>query len=224
MPRLLLLLLAGSIAVPAAAAPRAITVPADVGVGPTSLHWFGPVFDDWPWHVGLTFSVAAVITPEWVRENKRRIPKKYRRLAETMGTVRIGPSIFLPDTLILSPPIGSTTGMWGASWRPLSLGAPLFDGNTLQVRASVGARLTALYLHSQELPDTFFLRPGLDAQLTVEIALSDEWLVSLGWTQAAYVPQALGRFDLGTDPSQWMWASGQGWLKLHYRFPYTLYY
>jgi hypothetical protein len=213
------LLLLSTLLLPALAAAQRVTVPVDVGVGPAAFLFFGPVFEDQPIHTGLKISVDAVLDREWLKKNQRLIPKRYRKQAQQLDEIRISPSILIPDTLIISPKVRDT-GMYGATWKPLSLGLPL---SSSPVRLSVGAGLllTYAYLYSDTLADTHFLRPGAELGVDLELQFSKRFLVSVGWESALYVPQELGGLGLPDHLRDGIFHVGQAYLQLHFRFPYT---
>lgn len=214
------LLLLSALLLPAlATAARPVTVPVDVGVGPTALLFFGPIFEDQPIHTGVKISVDAVLDREWLRQNQRLIPKRYRKQAQRVDEIRISPSIFIPDTLIISPKVRNT-GMYGVTWKPLGLGLPL---SSSPVRLSVGGGLllTYAYLHSDTLADTHLLRPGAELGVDLELQFSKRFLVSVGWESALYVPQELGGLGLPDRLRDGIFHVGQAYLQLHFRFPYS---
>jgi len=217
--RELLIALALVLLVPAAASAASVTVPADVGVGPAVYAISGPVGRDQPLHFGLKLSVQAIIDRETLRQNEKRIPPKYRQLAQSVNEVRFSPSLLIPDSLILSPKFRST-GIYGVTWRPVGLSLPLLTG-ALRLTLDAGVLLTYAYLHSDVLPDTHFLRPGLDLGARAEVALSRSLLISLGWSSGIYVPERLGDLGAVAPLDQSIWHLGQAFLQLHVRFPYT---
>jgi hypothetical protein len=228
--RLLRLVLLSSacalLATPARAEP--VTVPVDVGVGPAAYLISGPVFDDQPIHAGLKISIQAIIDQATIRAHQNRVPARYRAQALRMTEVRYSPSIFIPDALIISPKIRNT-GLYGVTWRPLSIGLPVLDAAPVRFGLHAGLLLTYAFLYSDVLPTTHFIRPGIDLGAEVEVAIAPSFLVSLGWSSGFYVPQGLGTFGLGPFGDeqsygalkQTMWHFGQAFLKLHFRFPYT---
>jgi hypothetical protein len=216
----------GLLAPPVRAEP--ITVPVDVGVGPAAYLISGPVGDDQPLHAGLKLSVQAIIDQATMRAHQDRVPARYRAQALRMREVRYSPSLFIPDALIISPKIRNT-GLYGVTWRPLSIGLPLVDAGPVRCGLSAGLLLTYAFLHSDVLRTTHFIRPGIDLGAELEVALAPSFLVSLGWSSGFYVPQGLGTFGLGPFADeqsygalkQTMWHFGQAFLQLHFRFPYT---
>lgn len=215
---------------PALAQAEPVTVPVDVGVGPAGYLVSGPVADDQPLHAGLKVSIQAIIDQATIRAHQNRIPSRYRQQAMRMTEVRYSPSIFIPDALIISPRIRNT-GIYGITWRPISIGLPLVDASPVRLRLAAGLVLTYAYLYSDlpSLPTTHFVRPGIDAGAELEIAILPGFLMSCGWASGFYLPQGLGTLGMGpfgdsqgyAALKQTLWHFGQGFVKLHVRFPYT---
>lgn len=214
-----LVLLSVLVLCPAASAAQRVTVPVDVGVDPTGYFFFGPVFDDQPLHTGLKLSVDAVLDREWLQKNRRLVPARYRNQVSKVDEIRISPSIFIPDSLIISPRYRDT-GMYGITFKPLGLGLPL---SSSPVRFSVGAGLllTYAYIFSDTLADTHFLRPGAEVGVDLELQLAKSFLISLGWESAFYVPQELGGFGFPDKLDGGIFHVGQAYVQFHVRFPYT---
>lgn len=215
-PLLYLLLLA------APASGQTVTAPVDVGVGPTALLFFGPIFQDQPLHTGLELSVAAVLDREWLRRNQRLVPARYRGMVRNTDEVRLTPgiiSLLVPRTLIISPKVRNTS-LYGATWQPLGLGLPLSRSPT-RLSLNAGLVLTYAFLSSDTLPTTHLLRPGASVGVDLELAASRTFLISLGWQSTFYVPQALGSLDLAPIAQAALFHQGQAYLQLHFRFPYT---
>ncbi|MCP3104652.1 hypothetical protein LZ198_37890 [Myxococcus sp. K15C18031901] len=204
---------------PQVALAQRVEVPVDVGVGPAAFLFFGPIFEDQPVHTGLKLSVEAVLDKDWLRKNQRAIPTRYRKYARSLNEVRISPSLLIPDALIVSPKLRDT-GMYGATWKPLALTLPLSSGPA-RLAVGTGLLLTYAYMHSSTLPSTHFLRPGAELGVELELALSQSFLVSLGWESALYIPQELGGLGLPDRLRDGIFHVGQAYLQLHVRFPYT---
>jgi hypothetical protein len=208
-----------------------VTVPVDIGVGPVGYLINGPVTDDQPVHTGLKISIQAIIDQATIRAHQDRVPPRYREQALRMTEVRYSPSIFIPDALFISPKLRHT-GIYGITWRPISIGLPLVDASPVRLRLAAGLLLTYAYIYSDlaTLPTTHFIRPGIDIGAELEIALHPSFLVSCGWASGFYVPQGMGTLGMGPfgdsqDYSalrQTLWHVGQGFVKLHFRFPYTV--
>ncbi|MFB1480139.1 hypothetical protein [Corallococcus sp. RDP092CA] len=218
-PALLPLLFALSAWPAVALAAQKVTVPVDVGVGPAVFVFSGPIADDQLLHTGLKLSVDAVLDKEWLRKNPRAIPARYRKQAQQMEEVRISPSIFIPDSLIISPRYRDT-GMYGVTFKPLGLGVPL-SSSPVRFKLGVGLVLTYAYIFSDTLPDTHLLRPGASLGADLELQLAKRFLLSVGWESTFYVPQELGGLGLPDSLGDGIFHVGQAYLQLHFRFPYT---
>ncbi len=227
MTRLTACLSAAALALTLVAGPARgaqVTVPVDVGVGPAGHIVFGQVASDQLFHYGVKLNVAAIIDQQTIKANQNRIPAKYRAAAARMDEVRISPSIFIPDTLYISPKT-RYTGMFGATWRPIGFNVPLLRG-PVRFTVGAGALLTYAFITSDTLAggsDTHFLRPGVDLKAELEVMFVRSFGISLGWSSGFYLPQAIGGAitkvpDVGPDV---IWHIGQVFAMLHFRFPYT---
>ena len=198
-----------------------VEVPIDVGVGPAANLLFGPVFQEQPALGGIALSIEAVLDKKTIRKFKSRIPGKYRKMAMNLDEVRISHPL-IPHGIFLSPVGvgGSTVGMYGAVFEPVSIGMPLVK-DPFSVRLGVGLVLTYAYVHSKELPSpTHFLRPGIDPGIEIDLPFSDRFLVSFGWESQLYLPQPVGGGVLEVGPlDEAIWHVGAGFVKLHFRFP-----
>jgi hypothetical protein len=233
----LLVLWSGLLPSLADAAPRRsryVTIPVDIGIGPSAHLITGPVFRDQPIHSGLSLSIQAIIDKQTIRRYRKQIPARYRKLVQQMDEVRYSPFIWLPETVFISPalprrrPDGSKrggTGMYGATWRPFSIGIP-WVRDPFRFTTSAGARLTYAFLHSDTAgggidSPTHFLRIGIDLRAQLYVPFSDEVGISAGWTSQFYPPQPVGGSIFAFGPfDESIWHIGQGTLKLHVRVPY----
>lgn len=207
----------------ASALAKKVEVPIDIGVGPAANLVTGPVYQDQSVHTGLVFSAEAVLEKKQLRKVKGQIPKQYRDMVMQMNEVRIS-HFLVPDQFFISPKgaFGGGTGMWGIGFRPLGVNIPFVYEPGFRFKVGAGLRLTYAYLPSDTLPSpTHFLRPGLDLKAEAEIPFSDTFLVSFGWNSQAYIPQEVGGSILAVGAlDESIWHIGQGFLKLHFRFPY----
>lgn len=223
--RLAFLIVFPALAFTSTARAARVEVPVDVGVGPAAHFISGAVFEDQPMHWGLKLSLAAVFDQRTIQRHSRRLPAGYRKMAQGLDEARISPSIFIPDTLFISPKT-KNTGLYGATWEPVGLAVPLVGDPSSVFRARfTGALLaTVAFLHSDVLPNTLFIRPGVGLGVDAEVRFSRAFLISLGWTSGFYVPQQLGSFGVGSfdELGGSMWHVGQAWLKFHVRFPYSV--
>jgi hypothetical protein len=220
----------------ARAAGMGFEVPVDVGIGPAGYVFWGPVADDRlpsplvP-HSGVKLNVKAIIDQQLIARNKNRIPRQYQKYAAGVTEVRVSPSIFIPDALIISPAVAElgNTGLYGITWRPFSLGVPLSSGKSSSIATgpkgraglSAGLLLTYMFMHSDALPTTHFVRPGIDLALDLELMFTPRFGIGLGYAHQFYIPQELGGFGVG-NPGAWIFHASQVYLQLHFRFPYRV--
>ena len=200
-----------------------VDIPIDIGIGPAVHMVTGPVQDEQAYHLGVKISLAAVVDQALIKSQSHRIPKKYRKMASRMDEVRIrpGPVMLVPDTIYISPEQDGTS-MYGANWRFIGLGVPLIKVPRFSI--STGLNMSYAYLGgSKAIEKTHFLRPGLDVTAGLEIPFSKSFLISVGWSSYFYPPQEIGGeiFALGQKDTS-IWHMGQGFLKLHFRVPYTV--
>jgi hypothetical protein len=200
-----------------------VEIPIDIGIGPAAHLITGPVFQDRPVHTGIAFSAEAILDNKALRRLKNRIPSQYRKQVLQMDELRIS-HMLIPRTLYISPAIGdATTGMYGIGFRPISVGIPLLR-DPVRLELDLGLVLSYAYLHSTTLPSpTHFLRPGVDPGVELEIPFSEDFLISFGWRSQLFIPQPVGGSVLAVGPlDEAIWHIGQGFLKLHFRFPYEV--
>jgi|GEM_PF-605231 len=205
--------------------PPRVTVPVDVGIGPTFNLISGPVFQDQPVHFGGRLNMYAVIDRKFLRQNWACIPPQYRGYARGVTEARIKPAFLnlIPRELIISPKIPdvNSTGIYGIGWNLFSLGlAPISD--PFRVSLNFGLPVKYMYIHSDTLDSpTHFARPGLEAMFDIEIPFSPRFLFSFGWVSQVYIPQRVGGPIIGIGPlDESIWHIGQAFFKLHFRVPY----
>lgn len=211
-------------------------MPADLGIGPEGVWFFGPLTDNRgavP-HFALSFNLHAVIDRAWIEKNQHAIPPSYRGMADRITEVRVGPSIFIPSRLYVSPPIDALggTGMFGATWSPIGLTLITTgqrrndDWNKSRGRLVIDSSLLLTYLFVFNprgfIPTTHFLRPGLELKLEIILAASERFLISLGGGAQLYVPQRVGTFIEFGPINEAMWLTAFAFLKFHARFPYEV--
>jgi hypothetical protein len=233
--------LAAVLLVSASAFAGKVTVPADFGIGPEAFWFYGPLLENRgavP-HFALSFNLHAIIDKDWINENRDRIPSKYRGQADRITELKIGPSIFIPSTLYISPSIDSLNGvgLFGLTWKPLGL-TLVSTGqkserswNQSRGRFNLDANLLLTYLYISSnvrgvelagIPSTHFLRPGVELQTTLLLNVSRTFLVSIGGGAQAYIPQRLGAFFDVVPIERTVWLSFFAFLKFHVRFPYDV--
>ncbi len=212
-----------------------VTVPLEISVGPAGYWFTGALLDNRgavP-HFGLQLDIAAIIDKELIDQNFDRIPPKYRSLAKGVTEARIGPSIFIPSALIISPRIDALggVGMYGVSWTPLGLTllstgqSSSREWNQTRGRFFLNASLllTYLFIHSDlpQVPTTHFLRPGVQLEATILLNVTKTFLISLNGGAQAYLPQHLGDFGFGPFNESVVFAFFAS-LKFHQRVPYDI--
>lgn len=182
----------------------------------------GSVGQDQTAHWGARLNIQAVLTREWLRENRACIPSKYRRYAT--GEVRIKPIELnlIPREIVVSPDLEyNTTGIYGIGWNLFGIGvAPIQKPFRFGFR--LGLPVKYMYIHSDTLPSpTHFLRPGLEASVELEIPFSKNFLMSVGWVSQLFPPQPVGGSIIEiTGLQDSIWHIGQAFLKFHIRVPY----
>ncbi len=218
-----------------------VTVPADVGIGPEGYWFYGPLLENRGGvpHFALGIDVYAVIDQDWLRENASRIPNKYKSQAAKITELKIGPSLFIPSTLYISPSIDALNGvgLFGATWKPLGLtlvstgqkSERSWNQSRGRFNLEANLLLTYFYVYSNlrgqafaGIPGTHFLRPGAELKTTLTVNLTRTVLLSFGGGAQAYVPQRLGTvFEFGPF-DQSICLAFFTFLKLHVRFPYDV--
>lgn len=201
---------------------QSITVPVQVGLGPTANFVTGVIQSDQLVHTGLRLNLQAVITKQLIRQQAHRIPRQYKAMAANITEVRMrpNPTNWIPTELVISPKL-ERTGVYGATIKPIALGLGLTPS---PVRFGVDAGLIVkyLYIDSDVLGTTHFLRPGLELKAELEFSFGDIVWLSMGWASQVFIPQKVGGLPweaLSLDDS--IWHIGQAFALLHVRIPYT---
>ncbi len=232
MPRWILLI--SLWALPAVAG---VMVPADLAIGPEGFWFFGPLTANRgavP-HFAIAFDLAAVIDRDWILANEASIPARYKGMADKVTELRLGPSIFIPSALYISPPIDAlgSVGMFGATWTPIGLtllntgqnSARMGNKSRGHLRLDGNLLLTYLFVFNTAgyaVPTTHFLRPGLELRTSIIINVTERFLLSFGGGAQLYIPQRMGRFfEIGPIDEN-MWLSVFAFLQFHFRFPYEV--
>ena len=208
------------------ASAKEVTVPINIGFGPSAYFITGDLQNDQAPHFGLKLDLAAVLNKKTIRDNKDKVPKKYRNIVNKVGEARVS-HILVPDALIISPKT-QNTGMYGITWKPLGINQPLLNA-WLKFKVGAGLLFTYAYIDrdytdssgAQVNQVTHFARPGIDLRAHLELPFSESFLMSFGWSSAFYVPQRLGTFiGVGTG-SDILWHFGHAYALLNIRIPHT---
>jgi len=214
-----------------------VQVPADLGIGPAGYWFFGPLTLNRgavP-HFALAFDLAAIIDRDWLDQHRDQVPPQYRSSADKVSELRIGPSIFIPSALYISPPIDAlgSVGMFGATWTPIGLTLvntgqnSVRDWNRSRGRVRIDGNLLLTYLFvfntaGYAIPTTHFLRPGVELRTSILINVTSSFILGLGGGAQLYIPQRMGTFiELGPI-NEAMWVSAFAFLQFHFRFPYEV--
>jgi len=203
-----------------------VSIPIDVGVGPIALLPSTPLLlEDQPVHAGMMLSLGAIIDKATIEANRDRIPKQYRDLASRVSEVSVSPwwLALIPKVLIVSPAFVNT-GMYGAIWRPYSLGiSPEVGPVRLSFDAAID--LAYIFMHSATPGEEFthFLRPGLNLEASARLPITEWLLISGGWSSTLFPPQKLGGWPWEFLPlERSIWHLGGPYFKIHIRFPYEV--
>ncbi|MEN9785286.1 MAG: hypothetical protein RLZZ299_550 [Pseudomonadota bacterium] len=197
-----------------------IKVPVDVAVGPAILSANADAGLGAGLAGGFTaveLDVEAIIGPETLKKARKKVPKRYRKYVPK-SEVRVRPSIFIPDLLIVSPARADAPNtLWGMGWTPIAVNVPFIKQKGLRLDASVG--LTGVVALA-EVGDasTVLARPGLRGLVELEAKVAPRTFLSVGYDARALVPQDLN----GSAPGGDTWMLGGPFAQLHVRFPYTV--
>jgi len=215
----------------------------NIGVGPSIFYIPEHLEDDRKPFYGLKLHVKAVIDKGLIEKNKEKIPEQYRKAVQKVDEIRVG-YLLIPETVMLG--LRTQEGgpeFFGATWRPVGLGIPVKIGPT-KLSLNTGLLITYAFLNTgnykipnqsnEELeknPDTeltfrdqvtHFLRPGADLNLDYEVKFTKNFLTSIGWSSAYYIPQKIGGGigTIGADQlEKSLWRIHQAYFMVHYRIP-----
>lgn len=223
MDRKFLLILLSLLAISSPAQAKVVTLPVDIGVGPAAYWVSGAIANDQLAHFGIKLNIYAIISHALIAANINRVPAQYRKMALGIDEVEYQPSIFIPDSLIISPRYANT-GIYGATWRPIALTLLKVKRQTW-VDLGVGVLLTYAFIHSDKLSSSpiHFLRPGLDLQFEWTIpVIQDAFAIGLGAATQWYIPQKIDGpfFEMGGVNDASIYQMSQVFLKFHWRIPY----
>ena len=198
-----------------------VTVPLDIGIGPSAHFITGLVQQDQVVHFGGRLDLNGIVSKELLREYWHCVPNQYKRYLS--GEVRVKPLVanLIPRELIISPKLRNT-GIYGIAWHLFGVGTALItDPVRLDIKVSLPV-IKYMYIHSDTLASpTHFLRPGAEAKVELEIPFSQDFLISFGWASQVFLPQRVGGSVMEFVPfDESIWHVGQAFLKAHFRVPY----
>jgi len=212
-----------------ASAKETVSLPIQIGLGPSFLFISGPIQDDQAPHYAVQIYAKAILNQAAIKKVKKKVPKKYKKLLGGQSEIRVS-HLLVPDSIIISPKTNHT-GIYGATWRPIGIDLPILKVPRLTVGA--GVLLTYMYIDTEldaaaqaanpKLYNgtTHFFRPGLGLRAELEIPLAESFLISVGWDSGFYVPQELGGDFLSIgEVDRGIWHVGQAYGLLNIRIPY----
>jgi hypothetical protein len=168
----------------------------------------------------------AVITPDVIKNNINKVPKKYRKQAlQQKGEMQmgVGPMVLIPTTLIISPPTENVDlGIYGAIWDFFGLSFPLVDGEwgdfaffaklpTIQISLAHGSVL--------EQPE-FMIAGGGSLGARLLFRITPTWHLEGKYVHNLYVPLDLGTVQFSNGLKQELTYAGVASVLIHHRIPY----
>lgn len=202
---------------------KEITVPVEVGVGPAGHIIFGELQSRQALFSGVRLNLEAIINQALIKQNKKKIPKKYRKMAMKINEVRLrpGPLAYIPKTLFISP---GDNSMYGAMWDLLGVGTGL---GPLKLSADLQFAYAYLSYQGAEKGEgaqsMHLVRPGLGITAHIPLMLTDSFGFDIGWRSTLMPPQELGGSPLSftKELDGTIWHIGQAYFALTFRIPYT---
>ena len=202
---------------------REVTVPVEVGLGPATHIIFGEMRQRQEYFYGARINIEAIINKALIKKYKKKVPKKYRRLALRLNEVRFRPWPLsaVPRTLFISP---GERSMYGAMWDLLGLGSGF---GALKVSADL--QLAYAYLNYGGSGDDaseesmHLLRPGLGLAAHIPVQLTDSLGLDIGWRSTLMPPQEVGASPMAfsQELEGTIWHIGQAYVMFTFQIPYT---
>jgi hypothetical protein len=211
------------IGAPCLAKKREVTVPVEVGLGPAGHMIFGDMQERQALFYGARLNLEAVIDKALIKKNKKKIPKKFRKMALKLNEVRFRPFplSLVPRTLFISP---GESSMYGAMWDLIGLGTGL---GPLKLSADLQFAYAYLSYGSGEGDDAeesmHLIRPALGVALHIPLQLTEAFGFDLGWRSTLMPPQEIGgsALSFSKELEGTIWHIGQAYFMLTFRIPYT---
>jgi hypothetical protein len=206
-----------SLGLATAQAKTPVTIPIEIGAGPSVQTFFGKLSEQQSMHYGLKLDLAAVINQEIIKKFKKKIPKKYRKLSKKIGEVRFKPSPIplIPTTITISPSDSNPT--YGAIWDTFGIGTGIGP-----IKLNIGLPIIYSYIgymKGTEKESMHLLRPSLSAAASLNLQFSKSIGMTVGWRSYFMPPQPIGGAitDFSKDTKESIWHIGQGFLTLNFR-------
>jgi hypothetical protein len=201
-------------------------IPINFGVGPALFFPHSRLEEHQSAYYGLKLDLAAVIDQKTIQKYRHQLPERYREQSKQFKSLRIS-KFWIPDHIIISPK-KSKSYMYGASWRPFAV-LTSWQSGPLEGKISAAPIFSYLAFGTPRMEEgqeqhttvtTHFIRPGLDVRAEASYRFSEEFITSVGWSSALYIPQKKGGDPTqiaGTSDS--LWLLHQAFIVFNYRFP-----
>lgn len=206
-----------------------VEVPVNVGLGPQVFLLPGPFQGQYS---GVQIDIYAAISPEIVRANQHKIPKKFRKMAKGIKDevhLRPWPLPLIPQALVISPlnTLSEDEGAaYGAIWQPF-FGLGLFglgeSKDVLSFDLGVGLpSLMYLNLHHQDLEgqEQHIVGIGADANAKVSLRFSPQWALQFTGISQAFFTNEMVYFEDGEEQATSFFPLHRVSMTLNYRFGY----
>ena len=203
-----------------AQAGETLTITGNAGLGPQWLDFNGPLGEARGSYPAAVFDLYGIIEASQVKALRKRVPRKYRGLVPK-GELRVGPSAYIPDQLIVAPSFDGAPQAYGLGWAPFSVNVPIVNKPRARLDASVALAAAAVAIEGGETFDGWmvFARPGLQGKVELEVPLAKFLVLSGGYDARVYVPQGLGEGGFGALSTKAgnLWYMGGPFAQVHAR-------
>ena len=209
------------------------TIPINIGLGIGFNHYNGLIGDDQLFHGALKIDLHAIIDKQTIKQNKKKIPKQYRKMAMKLDEVHIK-KWWIPNEIIISPKIHNTS-IYGINFRPIGTNIILSKAKPIKFIIGAGLNLTYLNINSSTLFEAdssddktmHFFRPGIDINPDFKIKFTKKFNISLGAKSMFYIPQTVsstdGIFGVGGFNENSLWNMNQLYIMFNLIIPYKTY-
>ena len=206
-----------------------VEVPVNVGVGPAAFVLPEPIPGI---HWGAQFQVYAAISPELIQQNKHKIPKKYRKLAQGIkDEVHMSPFPLplIPSSFLVSPrdeASGKNHEAYGVFWSPLfSLGLLGFGNSQEFLSFKTGVGLPSLMYLQLNHPDiqgkdAQIFGLGADAYAALNMRFNPKVHLQFGAKSQAYLTNEFEYLENNKEQSTHFMPVHRAFVTFNYRFGY----
>ncbi|HSQ43020.1 MAG TPA: hypothetical protein VLM37_12140 [Fibrobacteraceae bacterium] len=201
---------------------KEVEVPVDISIGPAFHYLPSSLSDGQTLLPGVAIDVFGVISPEVLRQNRDRVPKRWRSMMSMDQEMHIKPwwLTLFPTTFIIHP--GKEHEVWGASWSLVGINWNNRPTKTTEVQAHIKLpTVTWIWVKSPRIEEGDENLIGIGATPGVQV-LWRPWpslQFTLGWDQNFYLPLACTEYTpLDHTSKDWMW-QGVASFMVHVRIP-----